>query len=150
MAIFVNRAEIKDAEIGREMQYHPAASREAAWRLAAQTLVIRQLLLQQAADAGLCENPGSLAPGRGEEDVIDRLLQMDVNVPEADEATCKRFYDRHPDRFMDGSSGKPVPFARVRERIHDYLQAKAMRIAVAEYIRALSNRAVIRGFELDG
>lgn len=54
MAIFVNQAEITDAGIGHEMQYHPAQSRVAAWHLAAQSLVIRQLLLQQAADAGLC------------------------------------------------------------------------------------------------
>lgn len=148
--IFVNEVEIKDAEIGREMQYHPAASREGAWHLAAQSLVIRQLLLQQAADAGLCEAPGSLATGQQEEEVIDRLLQTDVGVPEADEATCRRYYDRHPESFRDSHSGKPLSFERVREPIRDYLHAKAMRLAVAEYIRALSNRAVIRGFDLDG
>ena len=148
MAIFVNDVEIKDDEIGLEMQYHPAQNRENAWRLAAQSLVIRQLLLQQAAEAGLCESPASAGAGRGEEDVIDSLLQNDVSVPEADEATCQRYYDRHVGRFKDRDSGKPVPFARVHAPIRDYLQARAMRVAVAEYIRALSNRAVIRGFEL--
>jgi len=150
MAIFVNQVEIKDAEIGHEMQYHPAVSREGAWRLAAQSLVIRQLLLQKAADAGLLEVSGSPGSGQGEEEVIDRLLQVDVRVPEADEATCRRFYDRHIDNFMDGNSGSPVPFASVLAPIRDYLHTKAMRVAIAEYIRALSNRAVIRGFDLDG
>jgi len=150
MAIFVNGAEIKDTEIFHEMQYHPAANREGAWYLAAQTLVIRQLLLQQAAEAGLCETSGPPSPGRGEEEVIDRLLQMDVSVPEADAATCKRYYDRHPDRFVDSKSGEPTPFERAHALIRDYLHTKAMRIAVAEYIRALSNRATIRGFDMVG
>lgn len=150
MAIFVNGAEITDTEIFHEMQYHPAGSREDAWYQAAQTLVIRQLLLQQAAEAGLCETPGAVAPGRGEEEVIDQLLQMDVNVPEADVATCRRYFERHSDRFMDSKSGKPASFDRAHVLIRDYLHTKAMRIAVAEYIRALSNRAAIRGFDLGG
>ena len=150
MAIFVNQVEIKDTEIGHEMQYHAAASWEEAWRLAAQSLVIRQLLLQQAANAGFCEAAESLTPGQGEEEVIDRLLQMDVSIPEADEPTCKRYYDRHPDSFVDSTSGKRVPFARVHAPIRDFLHARAMRVAVTEYIRALSNRAVIRGFDLHG
>lgn len=150
MAIFVNGVEIGDTEIGREMQYHPAASREGAWYLAAQSLVIRQLLLQQAADTGLCEAPGSPAPGGGEEELIDQLLQRDVSVPEADEATCQRYYDRHPDSFVDGESGRPIPFAGAHAHIRDYLHTKAMRLAVAEYIKALSNNAAIRGFDLGG
>lgn len=150
MAIFVNQVEIEDAEIGHEMQYHPAVSRESAWHQAAQSLVIRQLLLQQAANAGLCEAPGSLAPGQREEEVIDRLLQLDVCVPEADEATCRRFYERHPESFRDGDSGKPLAFGLVRATICDYLHVKAMRVAIAEYIRSLSDRAVIRGFDMGG
>ena len=150
MTILVNETEIRDAEIGREMQYHPAGSQEDAWFLAAQSLVVRQLLLQRAAEAGLCETPASVVPGEGEEELIDRLLQIDVNVPEADEATCQRYYDRHPDSFTERGSGGRVPFARVHARIRDYLHTKAMRIAVAEYIRALSNTATIRGFDLGG
>lgn len=150
MAIFVNQAEINDSEIGQEMQYHPAESQEDAWHQAAQSLVIRQLLLQQAAEAGLCGTPDSLVPGEEEEAVIDRLLQMDVNVPEADKATCERFYHRHPDSFIDPDCGKTLPFAQVHAPIRDYLHAKAMRVAVVEYIRALSNRAEIKGFDLVG
>lgn len=148
MAIFVNGVEITDTEIGHEMQYHPAENREGAWYLAAQSLVIRQLLLQQAGEAGLCEQSGLVETGQEEEEIIDRLLQTDVSVPEADLATCKRFYDRHPDGFVDNDSGKPVPFDRVHTPIREYLHTKAMRMAVAEYIRALSNHATIKGFDL--
>ena len=110
MSIFVNKAEIKDEEIGREMQYHPAGSQESAWYQAAQSLVIRQLLLQQAADAGLCQDPDSVGSNELEEELIDQLLQRDVVVPEADEATCRRYYNMHPDSFVDSQSGQSVSF----------------------------------------
>ena len=141
MSIFVNKAEITEAEVGQEMQYHPAPTQERAWQMAAQSLVVRQLLLQQAANSGLdIEEP--------EENLIDRLLQQDVTVPEADEATCLRFYDTHPDSFMDDDSGKRLTFDQAQVPIRDYLHTKAMRMAVAEYIKALSHSAEIRGIEL--
>jgi len=73
MSLFVNKVEITEAEVGQEMQYHPAPTQERAWRLAAQSLVVRQLLLQQAANSGL-------VPGDQEEKIIDQLLQQDVAV----------------------------------------------------------------------
>jgi hypothetical protein len=140
MSIFVNDVEITDTEVGQEMQYHPAATRERAWQMAAQSLVVRQLLLQQAANSGLNQ-------AEAEEDIIDRLLQQDVAVPEADETTCQRFYDTHPDSFMDKESGKRLTFAQAQAHIRDYLHTKAMRMAVAEYIKALSYSADIKGYE---
>ena len=141
MSIFVNKVEITEAEVGQEMQYHPAPTQERAWQMAAQSLVVRQLLLQQAANSGLdIEEP--------EENLIDRLLQQDVTVPEADEATCLRFYDTHPDSFMDDESGKRLTFDQAQAPIRDYLHTKAMRMAVAEYIKALSHSAEIEGYEL--
>ena len=141
MSIFVNKVEITEAEVGQEMQYHPAPTQERAWQMAAQSLVVRQLLLQQAANSGLdIEEP--------EENLIDRLLQQDVTVPEADEATCLRFYDTHPDSFMDDESGKRLAFDQAQAPIRDYLHTKAMRMAVAEYIKALSYSADITGYEL--
>ena len=148
MSIFVNQTEIRDAEIGREMQYHPAGSQEQAWHLAAQSLVVRQLLLQQAADAGLCDDPASIKSGEQEEEIIDQLLQRYVAVPEADEATCRRFYDIHPDSFVDSQTGEHMAFSHAHPNIRDYLHTKAMRIAVAEYIKALSHNATIKGFDL--
>lgn len=149
MSIYVNKVEINDAEIGQEMQYHPAETQEGAWHLAAQSLVIRQLLLQQAADAGLLEDTGSTTHGEQEEKIIDQLLQRDVVVPEADEVTCQRFYDNHPKNFVDKKTGEPVAFAHAHANIRDYLHTKAMRIAVAEYIKVLSYNSSIKGFELE-
>ena len=149
MSIIVNKAEISDAEIGREMQYHPAPSQEQAWRMAAQSLVIRQLLLQQAASNGLCGDVESITPPETEEALIDQLLEHDVTVPEADEATCRRFYETHPNSFTGEKSGERASFETAHANIRDYLHTKAMRIAVAEYIKALSYSAEIKGFELD-
>jgi hypothetical protein len=149
MPIFVNRVEINDAEIGQEMQYHPAEDQQGAWHLAAQSLVIRQLLLQRAVEAGLCEELASIKPGEMEESLIDRLLQQEVVVPEADEVTCQRFYKNHPDSFKDSKTGKPVAFSRAHANIRDYLHTKAMRLAVAGYIKLLSYNASIKGFELE-
>ena len=149
MSIIVNKVEITDAEIGQEMQYHPAPSQENAWRMAAQSLVIRQLLLQQAASNGLCGDIETITPPEQEEELIDQLLENDVTVPEADEATCRRFYDNHPNSFTDEKTGERASFEIAQANIRDYLHTKAMRIAVAEYIKALSYSAKIRGFELD-
>jgi hypothetical protein len=148
MSIFVNKVEITDSEIGQEMQYHPADAQERAWHLAAQSLVIRQLLLQQAASNGLCRDVDSINPGE-DETLIDQLLAQDVVIPEADEPTCQRFYDNHPNSFIEEKSGERVSFEDAQANIREYLHTKAMRIAVAEYIKALSYSADIKGFELD-
>jgi hypothetical protein len=148
MSIFVNKIEITDAEVGREMQYHPAPNQEHAWQLAAQSLVVRQLLLQQAANSGLYQSDSTSIPTDQEEELIDQLLRLEVAVPAADEETCQRFYDNHPDSFMDKESSQRLPFENVKLEIRDYLHTKAMRMAVAEYIKALSFEAKIKGFEL--
>ena len=149
MSVYVNRVEISEEEIGREMQYHPAPSRERAWQLAAQALVVRQLFLQQAAEDGLYaadEDDGT--PGPAEEEAIDRLLNHNISIPDADEATCRRFYDMQSDSFIDKDSGRRLEFEQAHAQIRGYLHTKAMRAAIAEYIRALSLGAKIKGIEL--
>ena len=148
MSIFINKAEITDQEIGQEMQHHPAPTQEEAWHEAAQSLVIRQLLLQQAVENGLCTDADSVSPGEDEK-LIDQLLEKDIVVPEADEPTCRRFYDNHPDSFKDEKTGERAAFELAQAKIREYLHTKAMRIAVTEYIKSLSYNAKIKGFELD-
>ena len=148
MSILVNKAEITAEAVGLEMQYHPAPSQEEAWQMAAQSLVIRELLLQQASSNGLCASPESVAVGEDEQ-LIDQLLENDVTVPEADEETCRRFYDNHPRSFIGEKSGERASFEQAHANIRDYLHTKAMRIAVSEYIKVLSYDAKIKGFALD-
>jgi peptidyl-prolyl cis-trans isomerase C len=149
MSVYVNGVEISEEDIGREMKYHPAPSRERAWQLAAQSLVIRQLFLQQAAESGYLETADAGgAETEAEAAAIDRLLEENITVPEADEATCQRFFDMHPDSFRDDESGERRTFDQVHLQIRDYLHTKAMRMAVAEYIKALSYQAKVKGIEL--
>lgn len=149
MSVYVNKVEISESDIGHEMQYHPAPSQERAWQLAAQSLVIRQLLLQQAEESGyyIAEADAPKA-NPAEEEAIDRLLEENISVPEADEETCRRFYNNHPGSFQDEESGKRLSFELAQIQIQDYLHTKAMRMAVAEYIKSLSHGADIKGIEL--
>jgi peptidyl-prolyl cis-trans isomerase C len=149
MSVYVNRVEISESDIGQEMQYHPAPSQERAWQLAAQSLVIRQLLLQQAEEDGYYTVEADAPKANpAEEEAIDRLLEENISVPEADEKTCRRFYDNHPESFLDDESGERLAFDQAQLQIRDYLYTKAMRMAVAEYIKALSYQAEIKGIEL--
>ncbi|GGG27939.1 peptidylprolyl isomerase [Caldovatus sediminis] len=88
--IRVDGVEIPERSIAAEMQHHPAASREAAYHAAAQALVVRQLLLAEAARRGF---------DGAEEEAVGRLLAAEITVPEADEATCRRWFEANRDRF---------------------------------------------------
>ncbi len=82
--IQVNDIVIPEAAVAAEMQHHPAAAtRDAAWHAAAQALVIRHLLLAEAKRQGHDISD--------EEAAVDTLLAAAVTVPEADEATCRRW-----------------------------------------------------------
>jgi peptidyl-prolyl cis-trans isomerase C len=102
MAIRVNGVEVPEQAIAREAQYHSAASLEEARQAAARALVVRELLVQAAARRGLDD---SVAPAEGatrevpEEALIRTLIERDVQVPTADEDTCRRFYETHRERF---------------------------------------------------
>ncbi|PSJ22505.1 peptidylprolyl isomerase [Halomonas sp. ND22Bw] len=94
--IRVGEAAIEHAEIAREMQYHPADSAGGARLKAARALVVRELLRQRAVQLGLA--------GEGEADIesaIASLLERDLEVPEPDEADCRRFYAAHPEHFSE-------------------------------------------------
>lgn len=87
----VNGVEIPPAAIDAEIQYHPADSLDNAHRQAAQALVVRELLLQEAARQGIV--------GDTPEQTIATLLEEAVQTPDADEATCRRYYDNNRRRF---------------------------------------------------
>jgi peptidyl-prolyl cis-trans isomerase C len=102
---FVNGAEISDHAINAELQYHPAGSVEGARKSAARALVLRELLLQAARRRGI-EQPDALEHADNmderetpDEALIRTLLAREVETPEPDEATCRRFYDNNLQRF---------------------------------------------------
>ncbi|HET8750203.1 MAG TPA: peptidylprolyl isomerase [Sphingomicrobium sp.] len=90
--ISVNGKRITEAAIGREMQHHPADSREQAATLAATALVLRELLGKRAREREIA--------GVDEEQRIANLIDMDVSVPEPTPDEVARYYRRNTLRFM--------------------------------------------------
>lgn len=149
MPIIVNNVEITDDEVHAEMQYHPAASVEAARHKAAQALVIRQLLLQAAKDRKMLDDPRQ-ADSKKAEETIDLLIQQEVSVPQADERSCKRYYEQNIERFVDKRTHQLLPFDSVFSYIRDYLHARSLQTGISQYIKLLAGRARIAGFDLEG
>ncbi len=87
----VNGVEIPLTAVEAEVQYHPAGSLDDARRQAAEALVVRELLLQEAARQGIA--------GETPEEIVAALLEEALSTPEADETTCRRYYDNNRRRF---------------------------------------------------
>ena len=64
--ISVNHTIISDEAVAREVQHHPAPTRDEAGQQAATALVVRELLLQRAAFLGM--------DGESEEDLLANLV----------------------------------------------------------------------------
>lgn len=100
--VSVNGVAISRADIAREIQNHAAPNPTAAWESAARALVVRELLLRQAAFLGLEAEPHTDADGLRETDeeaLIRTLLEHEVKVPTADRDTCLRYYERNARLF---------------------------------------------------
>lgn len=98
----VNGTVIPRAAIAREAQHHPAASPGESWRAAAEALVIRELLLQEARARRLLPAPQSDGAGRREteeEALIRGLVEAAVTVPEPTAAELRRYYAANLARF---------------------------------------------------
>ena len=96
MTITINGAVISEQEITDEEQHHADAPspREAA-RYA---LAIKTLLRQRAREIGL-EAEGDDAAG---DKLLDTVLEREVVTPLPTEEECRRYYDRHTERFRSG------------------------------------------------
>lgn len=90
--ITINDTTISEQSIAAEMQFHPAPTREQAWHEAATALAIRALLLDEAARLGV-------ADADGEEATIRVLLAQQVQVPQPDDAACRRYHAANRARF---------------------------------------------------
>lgn len=96
--IRVNGVALAPEALAQELQYHPATEQSEAMFLAAQALVIRELLHQRcnALDLQIKAAAGESA----EEAQIRSLIECEVQVPEADEAACEHYYQRNLARFV--------------------------------------------------
>jgi peptidyl-prolyl cis-trans isomerase C len=100
--ISVNGTTIPRASIIREVQYHPAPSPTASWRKAAEALVLRELLLQEARRLSVAAIP--LVDERerretAEEAQIRTLVEGEVRVPEPTEDELRRYYEANRAKF---------------------------------------------------
>lgn len=101
-AVSVNGVPISRKAIAAEVQNFPAPNPGEGWRAATRALVVRELLLQEAARLEIVAEPATDAEGRvetQEEALIRMLAERAITVPEADEATLRRFYGNNRQRF---------------------------------------------------
>lgn len=89
--ISVNGVAIADDAVGREMQHHPAASRDEAERQAAAALVVRELLLQRVSERDI--------GGATEDERIANLIEEEISVPEPTDEEIARYYRRNGLQF---------------------------------------------------
>ena len=90
--ISVNGMAIGDDAVAREMQHHPASSRDEAQRQAATALVLRELLLQRVKDREIA--------GAEDDQRIANLIDSEVRVPEPTDKEVERYYRRNSLRLM--------------------------------------------------
>lgn len=96
--IRVNGVLIEPEAMALELQYHPAAEQSEAMFLAAQALVIRELLQQRCSELSV-EVEAGIGESQ-EEAAIRSLIELEVPVPEADESVCEHFYASNLPRFV--------------------------------------------------
>jgi peptidyl-prolyl cis-trans isomerase C len=108
--VSVNGVCLAPSDIAREAQHHAGASAQEAWAEATRALVIRELLLQRARALGVVGEPMTQDGLRETEDeaVIRALLEREVRTPKAGEATCRRYYDTHRQRFRSPDLFEPA------------------------------------------
>jgi len=100
--VSVDGVVIPSKAIAAEVQNFPSRNPGEGWLAAARALVIRELLLQEARRLNIVAEPKTDVDGREEtaDDALVRgLIEREVRVPVADEATSHRFYENNRRRF---------------------------------------------------
>ncbi|MCW5724013.1 MAG: peptidylprolyl isomerase [Maricaulaceae bacterium] len=109
--IRVNGAAITAEAVAAEAQNHPAPGPDAAWRAAAEALVIRELLLQRGRELGLTPEPRKDEAGRREtadEALMRAVIEQEVTAPKATEDECRRFYGNNTGKFRSPDIYEPA------------------------------------------
>ena len=141
--ISVDGIEIPREEIAREAQNHKGASSFDCWREAARALVIRQLLLQEAAREGIAPEPVRDALSRvesTEEALIRQLIDAKVVVREPDEEACLRYFSQNPRRFRTPALHEASHILCVAPAPDARAAAKARAGALIEELRGAPQR----------
>ena len=146
MPVFVNDTEIDDNTVFSEMQYHSAPSMEEARDAAAQALVVKELLRQEAIKQGLCDPDDT-------DEALDAslmaLIEQEVVTPAASADACRVYYEQNRERFRASDASSAIlPFDMVEERIRDSLHTRSIREGIRSYILHLAESARIFGFDI--
>ncbi len=144
-AISVNGTVIEQSAIAREAQHHPAGSAREAGEAAARALVIRHLLLEEAERLGIVGVPETDGEGRREtpeEALISTLLRQEVQVPEADSETARRFYLQNEARFKseDVFEAAHILFSADRSDSEAFGRARERALAALGVLREAPER----------
>ncbi len=112
-AVSVNGTEITSAAIAAEAQNHnaPADKPGYAWRAAARALVIRQLMLDKAAEFGFAPDPQELAPGKvetDEESLIRQVAEQEIDAEPVSDDACQAIFDKQPELFRSPDLFQPA------------------------------------------
>jgi len=99
---------------------------------------VRALLLRRASELGL--TPGS------EDEVLERLLDLEVKTPEPTEDECRRYYERNPAKFR---AGDLVEASHILFAITPRVPPGALRAKAAE-VHAIATKDPSRFAELAG
>jgi peptidyl-prolyl cis-trans isomerase C len=139
-AIRVNGVLLPPHVIAAEAQHHPARTPRAAARSAARALVVRMLLLEEAARKKVSVTPEWASEGKREtedEARIRALLNLCVPIREPNEQECRAYYDSDPARFSspDLFEASHILFAAAPEDREAQAKAEAQaRAAIAEIL----------------
>ena len=141
----VNGVVIPRDMISREAQHHPAGTPLAAWRAATEALVVRELLLQEARRLDIAAEALTDADGRREtadEAAVRALVAREVRLPEADEATCRTYYERNRRRFRspDIYEAAHILFAAAKDDVQGYARAYAEAMPVLALLQERPER----------
>jgi len=101
-AAIVGGVVISQDEVDAEVQYNRASSLREARHEATRALVVRELLLQRARQAGLAPALADTGERDGPEvqAAIERLIEREVPVPTVEAGACERYYETHRERFV--------------------------------------------------
>lgn len=134
--ITVGDVTIDRAMIAREAQHHPAASPGESMQRAAEALVIRELLLQEARRRDLTPDVATDEKGRREtvdEAMIRGLVDSAIVSPSPTEDEIARYYAANRKRFRspDLFEASHVLIAASREDAPEYAAARAKAETIA-------------------
>lgn len=92
--ITINGTAIDETQLANELQYHQDENFDKVVQQAGQTLVIRQLLLDEAQKQAL------IIDDDNEEASIQQLIDNNVTYDDPSEETCLRYFKNNPSKFI--------------------------------------------------